>query len=239
MVQLQCALCGEFFQVKVQINRVRLFCSNKCRMTAIARSFMVPCIRCGTPFKTVPNKILTGQIYCSLACVATPPIERFWRYVEKGEGANPHWFWTGYLSHGGHGQFQAIRGKPTPAHRFSWEIHNGPIPDGLWVLHNCAPLPDLARCVNPAHLYLGTHDDNMRDAALKLQHPRGEGHFRHKFTDAQIIDIRKAFHFLGQSLSHLGRQYSVYASTIQAIINGVTWKHLPITPEQLRQLPSS
>lgn len=57
----------------------------------------------------------------------------------------------------------SINGKFMKAHRYSWEIHNGPIPKGLWVLHHC----DNPACVNPEHLFLGTRSDNMKDCYAK------------------------------------------------------------------------
>ncbi len=86
--------------------------------------------------------------------------ERFWAKVNKTEGC---WLWTGAKQ----GKYGALtipgRREPLRAHRLSWELHNGPIPDGLWVLHHCDNPP----CVKPEHLFLGDRRDNMLDAAAK------------------------------------------------------------------------
>jgi hypothetical protein len=98
------------------------------------------------------------------------PEQRFWPRVRKSTGC---WEWTGgrYKS-GGYGQFKASVGQ-VRAHRFSWELHNGPIPDGMWVLHRCDNPP----CVRPEHLYLGTVRENVRDM---IERGRGAGHFPRK-----------------------------------------------------------
>lgn len=91
-----------------------------------------------------------------------PLTERFWRKVDKSAGPEGCWPWTGSRHGFGYG-FVSAGGKRRGAHRVSWELANGPIPDGLSVCHRCDNPP----CVNPAHLFLGTVGDNTRDMMAK------------------------------------------------------------------------
>lgn len=95
-----------------------------------------------------------------------PMPERFWLKVDK---SGECWLWTSYINPCGYGQFQETSYRSERSHRVAWRIVNGPIPDGMFVLHRC----DVRRCVNPAHLFLGTNDDNMADKVAKGRQARG------------------------------------------------------------------
>ena len=92
-----------------------------------------------------------------------PIADRFWEKVSKTDSC---WVWTGVKTRGGYGYLHKSSGteqQSRRAHRISWELHNGQIPDGLWVLHKCDNPP----CVNPDHLFLGDRKANMDDCAAK------------------------------------------------------------------------
>lgn len=104
------------------------------------------------------------------------PLEvRFWRRVNK-DGPLPHdeqlgncWLFTLKPQKTGYVQLKH-EGRPVLAHRISWLLHYGQIPPGLMVLHHC----DVRACIRPTHLFLGTHEDNMRDMVTKGRAAKGE-----------------------------------------------------------------
>lgn len=93
---------------------------------------------------------------------STPLRYRFFQKVSKSEGC---WLWKGTRNMKGYGTIKKDR-KTYRAHRVSWELHNGPIPEGKQVLHKC----DMRSCVNPDHLYLGTNIENVRDKMVRGRH---------------------------------------------------------------------
>lgn len=142
----------------------------------------------------------------------TPLADRFWAKVVKADGC---WGWSGTRNQYGRGQISrgGRYGKLAMASHVSWELHHGQIPTGLWVLHKC----DNPTCVNPQHLFLGTHQDNMDDAKAKGRmrggHPPGERHPAAKLTTEQVIAIRED----GRSQSKIAAAYGVTQSHISAI----------------------
>ena len=91
---------------------------------------------------------------------SAPLEQRFWERVRKSDGC---WLWTGRHRPDGYGQLLTAERRVVYAHRLAYEIHHGPIPDGMFVCHHCDNTP----CVRPDHLFLGTHADNMRDMREK------------------------------------------------------------------------
>ena len=111
------------------------------------------------------------------------PEQRFWNAVDK-KGTSDCWLWKAGRLGTGYGAFRGF--GENKAHRFSWVLHNGPIPTGLHVCHYC----DVPLCVNPTHLFVGTDADNMRDMVSKGRAKRGEHHVQSKLTNDQVAWIR-------------------------------------------------
>jgi hypothetical protein len=131
--------------------------------------------------------------------------DRFWKKVIK----QPSGCWEHQGSIGSHGYPQA---QPSGlAHRESWKMHNGEIQSGMMVLHNC----NNKRCVNPEHLRLGTHKENMDDVC-KVGHPR------RKLSDDDILEIRKST----EPLRARARRFGVSQKAIQNITRGITYRHV-------------
>lgn len=163
--------------------------------------------------------------------------ERFWEKVQKADG-DACWEWTACLfTDSGYGCFSYER-KLQGAHRVSWQLANGPIPDGLWVLHEC----DNRKCVRPDHLFLGTPTDNARDMVQKGRGvpPTGDRHWARvrrgenvgaknpnaRLDEAAAAAIKSAL-TVGVPVGPLAQQHGVTASAISLILSGQNWPHVP------------
>lgn len=145
--------------------------------------------------------------------------ERFWRHVAKTATC---WHWTGFLNWAGYGKLGVGGGKMQAAHRVSYEMHNGPIPNGLVVMHTC----DNPACVSPDHLRLGTMKENTQDMLAKGRGnhrcPKGEGNPNNKLTEAQAREAK-----FGSCMgSELARRFGVSQTAISDIRTGRVWAHL-------------
>lgn len=139
---------------------------------------------------------------------------RWWnKVIDKGD--DECWDWAGYKNELGYCDI-GVGGRghgTTRAHRVSWEIHYGPIPEGLCVCHKC----DNPSCSNPKHLFLGTKKENSLDMKSKM---RNSGH--RKISKRQVVEIICNLGlFSGESLAAI---YGVSIATISRIKNGTQLK---------------
>lgn len=149
-----------------------------------------------------------------------PLRDRFW--VKVRHSPTGCWEWAASKNTAGYGQVSLGGGKIDRAHRVCWQMVNGPIPEGMNVLHRC----DNRACVRPSHLFLGTHRDNMQDALKKgrLTWPvaRGEGHGAARLTWNDVREIRR-LRSEGAVYRELAEMFGVGISQVARITRGESW----------------
>jgi len=151
--------------------------------------------------------------------------KRFWKYTDR-RSSSECWNWTGPLLNSGYSQLgvgsesngtRAVR----MGHRISWLIHFGEVPEEKMVLHKC----DNRKCVNPNHLYLGTHKENMQDAYNRMTMSRGEQHHNAKLTKEKVIELRNRYAD-GESIRSLSRSFKLDRATVKAAAIRKTWRQV-------------
>ena len=130
------------------------------------------------------------------------------------------WMWIAATDANGYGKF-GIGRKAFYAHRVSWEIHNGPIPEGMFICHRC----DTPGCVNPSHLFIGTQSDNMRDCAEKGRavDNSGEKSPAAKLNANDVLEIRAA----SGTHREIASKYHINHSQVTRIKGRKLWASVP------------
>jgi len=147
---------------------------------------------------------------------------RFWKYIIKNDDINKCWKWTGSKIKSGYGNI-SVNDKIKLAHRVSYEMHNGAIPEGMFVCHSC----DNPECCNPLHLWIGTNSDNVADKMKKgrLNPNDGMNNPRAILKDQDILEIRKLL-LDGVKGAVIARQYGVGKTAICRIKLGKSWANI-------------
>lgn len=157
-----------------------------------------------------------------------PIEERFWKKVIK-KTTFECWEWNAAKNPNGYGLIGLGSKKDglIKAHRASWIIKFGNIPNNMCVLHKC----DNPKCVNPEHLFLGNQLDNVCDCISKKRHSQppvrfGEKNNKSKLSKADVIEIKKIFNSSNISQRKFAKKYNVSHGTIGAILRNKTWKEV-------------
>jgi hypothetical protein len=159
------------------------------------------------------------SLYCGKPCkgkaMEVDPVERFWSKVRKSEDGC--WLWVSpSKTTFGYGVLK-VGPRQVVAHRFSYILHFGFIPENLQVCHSC----DNPSCVNPRHLFVGTQADNMRDMWAKGRHaplPDSQGSLNGnaKLSDSQVSEIRRLYPFLTQQ--QIADKFNVHQAYVSALL---------------------
>lgn len=178
-------------------------------------------------------------------------LKRFWGKVNKSEDDGGCWEWIGHKDKGGYGKCN-FNDKGFRAHRASYIIAYGNIPEGKLICHKC----DRPSCIRPDHLFLGTNLENIADRNSKGRQskgekhaaimrsrdlrgdknparihpelmPRGEKSGTAKLTELKVIEIRKRYAAGGTTQKKLGAEYNVHFTLIGYIVNRKVWAHVP------------
>lgn len=152
-------------------------------------------------------------------------IDRFWnkvliKYKENGDPDFDQCMeWIGGKFDFGYGKFKLFK-THVRSHRFSYEFYNGPIPEGILVCHSCDNPP----CVNPTHLWLGTHQDNDQDKVMKGRSTKGIKNATSKLTEGQVLEIINLSSIYTEE--QIANMFGVASTIINRIKNGKNWTHI-------------
>ncbi len=219
---IKCKQCGKEFKRNPNAIKKNNFCSRECYSNFMKiEKIECKCKFCGKIFYRYPSQIKNKKIYCSRECKNKDRRQIEYIITEKGcwECNNFYKSPFGY-------PMITINNKSMPIYRYIYEKHNGKIPKGLEIRHKC----DNPSCINPKHLEIGTHKDNMNDMVLRKRAKNGfitgncekkfgEESINHKLTEKQVLEIKA----LTLSQRKIAKIYNVSKGCIKRIKEGSAW----------------
>ena len=196
---------------------------------------MKNCIDCNKPIIGLKTDKCNGCSHKGIKQNRIKTTEQcFWEKIDKNGPiveyvGTPCWIWIGAKTGDGYGAIKEKR-KQIPAHKYSYQLHYGDnIPENIFVCHKC----DNKSCVNPDHLFLGTHSQNMLDMYAKGRCPinnlydyhfNGEKHHMAKLTEQQVREIKQLYQ-TGMRQSMIADKFNTPRKTINNIVHGRTRKN--------------
>lgn len=193
--------------------------------TAQGKRLWLCSCECGGEVTATTDRLRAGRVR-SCGCLRSEMLKKKWadyraRILEQYEVVGTCWEWRGgALNADGYGEVK-VRGRSVKVHRLSYQRAVGAIPRGKQVLHHC----DNPSCINPEHLWVGTHWDNMRDMAQKGR-TGGVAAGHTVLTPKDVREIRSAYVPGKVTYAEIAERYGVSAGTIGRIVNRQTWKNI-------------
>ncbi len=153
----------------------------------------------------------------------SPMTKEVARFFDKVNITRHCWLWSAAKYRNGYGAFSFCGGN-IKAHRFSYELFVGPIEMGKLILHRreCGN----RNCVNPNHLYMGTHRDNMRDMCIWGNIALGERSGNSKLSKSDVINIRKYHKDKAYKTKDIAEMFDISQMQVGRIVRGLSWKHI-------------
>jgi hypothetical protein len=188
------------------------------------------CPNCQKSFSTRDKRQICCSKNCStaymMASKAVPFEQRFWSKVDKSGGPDACWPWTASRHVKGYGQFRVSRTQTKKAHRLAYTYTKGEIPEDMQVMHSC----DYPPCCNPAHLSVGTSNDNTQDMINKGRKymgsvNRGVEHGMAKINEDIVRYIRKSYSE-GARIIQIAAELSLQEGVVFQVVHRKTWKHV-------------
>jgi HNH endonuclease len=230
----KCLKCSNDFRHPP--SRIRKYCSKICYSKADrSRAVRFECLHCGIEFKRPLYYVgIFVSKYCSRICrvkanrvpkneqqIMNIMMKSYEKFVIRNEDGC--WDWSGSKNKYGYGRVASGRSKDIGIHRAAWIIHNGEIPNGLWVLHHC----DNRLCSRLDHLYLGNAQQNSLDAKNRnrFNPQRGEMSPNSKLTEEMVRKIRCMIH-KKITLRLIAKEFDIAEGIISKINTGKTWNHV-------------
>lgn len=219
-IPITCPQCGKtrMWKRRAVGDRQPIHCSRTCAIKARAFLQPIPCSGCGNPFQPKTRFLKSCSSECAgLVIPGDSDLERFWNRVDT---SGECWTWTGSRTISGYPMMTLYvngkRTRPKLMTRYIYEILNGPIPDGLFIMHACDNPP----CVRPDHLSAGTPKENSCDRILRGRHIRDGRVPNAKLTLTQAEEIRARYRTGGIFQKDLARAYNVSPGIVQRIVSG-------------------